>query len=74
MIKYEVYLAACRAYVQAVNPGWTLEDPDEVERVAVRLADGQTVPGMLTMPGPLLKAITAAVEADRDAPVTRQYI
>jgi hypothetical protein len=74
MINREVILAGCRAYVQATG-AWTQADPQGAEDAAQALANGQTVPGMLTMTGPLLAALAAAVDADRhdwDA-VTRQY-
>jgi len=75
MINRNVILEGCRAYVQATGQ-WAQVDPGLAELRAQALADGQTVPGLLTMTGPLLAALAAAVDADRsdwDA-VTRQNI
>lgn len=72
MINHDVILEGCRAYVQALGEGST---PATAEQYAQALANGQTVPGLLTMTPALLAAIAAAVDADRsdwDA-VTRQY-
>lgn len=70
MINREVILAGCRAYIAAVRPGWAEEHRDLWEQAAATLAEGQAVPGLLTMTGPLLAALAAAVDADRHLPVT----
>lgn len=70
MITREAILAGCRAYVKAVNgTAWVTVHADRAERAARDLADGRTVPGLLTMTPPLLAALAAAVEADRQEPL-----
>lgn len=72
MINSEVILAGCRAYVRANSHSEVSED--QVERHAVGLANGRTVDGRMwgLITGPLLAALTAAVDADRHMPVTAQ--
>jgi hypothetical protein len=72
MINRDSLLAGCLAYVQAVEP--EASDTDH-QAHAQMLVDLTAVPGLLTMPGPLLAAIAAGVDADRNDwnAVTRQY-
>lgn len=73
MINSEVILAGCRAYVQANSPSFA---PSDVEEHAEALANGRQLRGYAwhLITGPLLAALAAAVDADRNMPVANHRI